>query len=193
MTEPTTTITDYILAGETLFLGMLILPQNLLWSLSFVALSIAAAAGGTYHGFIGSMSSTTAHIIWKTTLYGVGVATLLMLTATLLAYAPSPWKQLFVGLAVLQFVFYVFLISRSNDFRFVVYNYVPAMIAILILAGFHKNVWLVAAVLISFLAAAIQRSGIQLHRHFNFNDIYHVVQMVAMYFFYRGGKLLQSD
>jgi len=83
-------------------------------------------------------------------------------------------------------------VSFSNDFRYVIYNYVPAMIAILLMAIFHKNFWLVGAVMISFAGAAIQRSGVQLHKHFNFNDIYHLVQMVAMYFFYRGGKILQS-
>ena len=29
-----------------------------------------------------------------------------------------------------------------------------------------------------------------LHRHFNHNDLYHVIQIVALYLFYRGGALL---
>ena len=192
MTEPTTTITDYLLAAECIFFGALLLRNNPLWAISFFVLAVAAAAGGTYHGFIGSMSAPAAQAVWKVTLYSIGLATLLMLSATLLAYMPSPWKNIFLAITILQFVVYVSIVSFSNDFRYVIYNYVPAMIAILLMAIFHKNFWLVGAVMISFAGAAIQRSGVQLHKHFNFNDIYHLVQMVAMYFFYRGGKILQS-
>jgi len=192
LTEPTTTITDYLLAAECIFFGALLLRNNPLWAISFFVLAVAAAAGGTYHGFIGSMSAPAAQAVWKVTLYSIGLATLLMLSATLLAYMPSPWKNIFLAITILQFVVYVSIVSFSNDFRYVIYNYVPAMIAILLMAIFHKNFWLVGAVMISFAGAAIQRSGVQLHKHFNFNDIYHLVQMVAMYFFYRGGKILQS-
>ena len=192
MTEPTTTITDYLLAAECIFFGALLLRNNPLWAISFFVLAVAAAAGGTHHGFIGSMSAPAAQAVWKVTLYSIGLATLLMLSATLLAYMPSPWKNIFLAITILQFVVYVSIVSFSNDFRYVIYNYVPAMIAILLMAIFHKNFWLVGAVMISFAGAAIQRSGVQLHKHFNFNDIYHLVQMVAMYFFYRGGKILQS-
>ncbi len=193
MTEPTTTLTDYVLAAECIFLGALLFRSNPLWAISFFVLAVAAAAGGTYHGFIGSMSGPTAQVVWKITLYSIGLATLLMLSATLIAYMPDPWKNIFLVITVLQFVVYVLIVSGSNDFRYVIYNYVPATIAILLLAIIHKNFWLVGAVIISFAGAAIQRSGVQLHKHFNFNDIYHLVQMVAMYFFYRGGKLLQSN
>jgi hypothetical protein len=45
-------------------------------------------------------------------------------------------------------------------------------------------------ILISFGAAAVQRSGFKLARHFNHNDIYHVIQLIGLYFFYRGALLL---
>jgi hypothetical protein len=190
VTEPTTTITDYLLAAECIFFGALLIRNNPLWGSSFFVLAVAAAAGGTYHGFISNMSAPTAHVVWKITVYGIGLATLLMLFSTVLAYMPKPWKNIFLAIIILQFVIYVYIMSGTNDFRYVIYNYVPAMIAILLMAVFHKNFWLVGAVMISFAGVAIQRSGVQLHKHFNFNDMYHVVQMVAMYFFYRGGKIL---
>ena len=173
-------------------LGTLLLRDNWMWSAAFFALAVAAAAGGTYHGFIGSMSPVHSQIVWKVTLYSIGIATLLMLAATVAAYIPQPWKYLLLVVSILQFLAYLYVVSRNNDFRFVIYNYVPAMIAILLVALFHKNFWLVGAVFISFAAAGVQRSGIQLHKHLNFNDLYHIVQMVGMYFFYRGGKFLQS-
>jgi hypothetical protein len=193
--EPTTTITDYLLAIEIIVLGLLLLRihssiAGKLWAISFFALALAAIAGGTHHGFASAMSSGVSQKLWKITLFCVGIATLLMLFTAFLFYIPPPWKNVLLIITVVQFVAYLFVISRSNDFRYVIYNYLPAMFALLLIALFYKNLWLAGAVIISFAAAVAQRSGVVLHKHFNFNDLYHLIQMVAMYFFYRGGRLL---
>jgi hypothetical protein len=47
-------------------------------------------------------------------------------------------------------------------------------------------------VLISIVAAAVQQSRLSLSAHFNYNDLYHVVQMGAMCVFYRGALRLQD-
>ena len=54
----------------------------------------------------------------------------------------------------------------------------------------HK--WLWSAVLITFTGLAIQRSGWALHQDFNHNDLYHVVQMAALYCLYRGAFRLNQ-
>lgn len=134
-----------------------------------------------------------SQVVWKITLYSVGMATLLMLSASAIAFLPQPWKVLLLIASVLQFSFYILFVMRSNDFKYVIYDYVPAMILITALAWIVKAPsapWILAAVLTSFIGAGIQRSGFSLHKHFNFNDIYHVIQMVGMYFFYRAGRLL---
>ena len=154
---------------------------------------MAAIAGGTHHGFIDSLDPRTSQVLWKITLYSVGIATLLMLSAALFAYLNPPWQTALIFLAVLQFCIYTFLVSRNNDFKFVIYDYVPAMLLIVVLAWMMKArsaSWILAAVALSFAGAAIQRSGVQLHKHFNNNDIYHVIQMVGMYFFYKAGLRL---
>jgi hypothetical protein len=48
------------------------------------------------------------------------------------------------------------------------------------------NGWMLAGVGASLAAALVQASGFALHRHFNHNDLYHVVQIAAMLLFYRG-------
>lgn len=50
--------------------------------------------------------------------------------------------------------------------------------------------WLMGGFLLSLAGFAIQQSGVQLHRHFNHNDLYHVIQTGALYLFYRGASLL---
>ena len=50
--------------------------------------------------------------------------------------------------------------------------------------------WLIAGVLVSLVAGLVQARRLALHRQFNHNDLYHVIQMVALYAFFRGGALL---
>ena len=196
ITEPSTAITDYILALETLILGILLLRGALqtpvkLWAVAFFVLAIAAIAGGTFHGFIDSLDPLAAHILWKITLIAVGIATFSMLSAAILAF--SNQRMILFALAAIQFCVYIFFVARGNDFRIVIFDYVPAMILIVILAYTAKAQsagYILTAVLLSFVGAGIQSSNIQLHKNFNHNDIYHVIQMIAMYFFYRAGKLL---
>ena len=47
-----------------------------------------------------------------------------------------------------------------------------------------------AACLVSLVGGIVQARRVAPHRHFNHNDLYHVIQMVALYLFYRGGALL---
>ena len=50
--------------------------------------------------------------------------------------------------------------------------------------------WIVAGVAVSIVAAAVQASGVDLHQHFNHNDVYHLVQLGALLLYYRGVRVL---
>jgi hypothetical protein len=50
----------------------------------------------------------------------------------------------------------------------------------------------VSGILVSFVASLIQQSGFALHQHFNHNDIFHVIQLLALWLLYRGGRLLDD-
>ena len=52
--------------------------------------------------------------------------------------------------------------------------------------------WLKGGILVTAVGLLIQQSGWSIHEHFNHNDIYHLVQMVGIYFFYRGALLLHD-
>jgi hypothetical protein len=53
--------------------------------------------------------------------------------------------------------------------------------------GVNKN-WLKAGVWISVLGLAIQQLRLSPHPDFNHNDLYHLVQTVGLYCFYRGAS-----
>ena len=56
----------------------------------------------------------------------------------------------------------------------------------------RASLWMLGGVGVSVLAAGVQASGFALHRHFNHNDLYHVIQIAAMALFYIGGGRLRD-
>jgi sugar phosphate permease len=50
--------------------------------------------------------------------------------------------------------------------------------------------WLLAGLAATLVGLVVQQSNFQLHRHFNHNDISHVIQMGALSFFYLGARLI---
>ncbi|MCP4201501.1 MAG: hypothetical protein GY769_06145, partial [bacterium] len=87
--------------------------------------------------------------------------------------------------------------ARHDGFEYVILEYLPAMVFVAVVAlwrwighGWPGGPWVIAGILVSFAAAGVQASGFTLHRHFNHNDLYHVIQMVGFYLLYRAGALL---
>jgi hypothetical protein len=204
ITEPVTVLTDYILAIETLILGWLLKRQAdrdreipiKFWAIAFFVIALAAITGGTCHGFAKHLSGSVYNFLWKITLYAVGASTLFMLSAAAHATLTGTARRILIILAWVQFCAFIILIARTSDFKYVIYDYVPAMILILALCVYRWSSqfspWMIAGIFVSFTAAGIQLSGFTVHKHFNHNDLYHVIQMVAMYLLYRGGRLLKS-
>jgi hypothetical protein len=52
--------------------------------------------------------------------------------------------------------------------------------------------WLKRGLLVSIIGLLLLQRRWGLHEHFNHNDIYHLIQMVGIYFFYRGAVLLHD-
>jgi hypothetical protein len=88
---------------------------------------------------------------------------------------------------------YVALTSRHDEFIYVV---IDSGIALLIVALLHAIRgdppwrWMIAAVAVSVAAGAVQAMKLAPHPHFNHNDLYHVIQIAAMWLFYRGARLI---
>lgn len=201
LSEPATTLTDYLLSLETYFFAALLIFQGitnfqhsvLFWGVAFAAIATAAFTGGTFHGFH-DMNPAYRAALWKLTVFSIGLSCLLMLTGTIFA---SVLSMRFWLLAIVLFNFLIFtgwMIFRS-DYKYVVYNSLIAMFGVLLMLLLRHppgSGWILIAVLVSFAAAGIQRSGLSLHKHFNNNDLYHVIQMGAMYLFYKGAMLLRD-
>jgi uncharacterized membrane protein len=205
ISEPMTLFTDYLLAGVVLYFALRL--QGVwresrqrsvrFWAGALFASSLAAASGGTYHGFRPLLGETGAFLLWKITVAAIGLTGLLMLCSMAMAVLRGRARRILAGLAIVQFILYLGWMAGHDAFIYVIIDYVPALFCVLFLQlyegwrkGARSALWLAGGVLVSFAAAAIQAGGFTLHRHFNHNDLYHVVQLGAFYLLYRGGALL---
>ena len=204
ISEPTTMLTDYAWGVLCLIWGWKLLrPENrqhasqALWARAFFSTGLAALLGGTVHGFALIFRETLIMGMWRGTLYLTGFASFFMLAAVVLVSLPKAVSRWGLAVCVLKLVMYLMWMFNHQDFRFVVYDFGSTLLLILgfQLVAFYKQRsvaagWIVLGILLSFVGAAIQQSGLSLNTHFNHNDLFHVVQMGAFYLFYRGGLLL---
>jgi hypothetical protein len=208
ITEPMTMITDYLLGGYIIYLSYQIYlhaDSGLLLSsgffvLAFVSSAIGAFVGGTSHGFKTYFSDRQNIIIWKITLYTIGIGSMTMLIGTVIATIQNSVLAIVLILfAVIKFIIYAWWMIRHDEFMYVILDYAPTMLLIIIIKGVSyfqyedtSSIWIIAGIVVSFIAAGIQASGKGLHKHLNHNDIFHLVQMPAMYLIYRGVVLFKD-
>jgi hypothetical protein len=204
ITEPTTMLTDYLLGGLAAWFAIKLARRSrwsgkhpvFLWAAAFAGLALASFSGGAYHGFTEYLESTGLAILWKITLYSIGVVSLTLFSAATIAAFEGRTRQVLLAAGVLKFGVYAIWIINHDDFLYAILDYAPAMLYVLALQARawlrreKSGRWAVAGVLVSFAAAGVQQSGFTLHRHFNHNDLYHVIQMLGIYLLYRGGSLL---
>ena len=207
ISEPTTLITDYILGTVSEFCGVFLLKQNMSlrqasirwWALALIAAAIGSYVGGTYHGFQHALNPQVAAVLWKITTISMGVASFLLLTAAITsAFAGEDRRWLIAG-AVLKLVIYVGWMLGHDEFRYVIYDYGSTLAILLLLVGAERThgvsghrAYIASGILVSIAAAAVQQSGFRLHRHFNHNDLMHVIQMGGVWLLYKGGARLRD-
>ena len=153
------------------------------WALAFAALAAGAFLGGTWHGFVQS------DLLWKATTLSVGIASFGMVAGSGLAVTPG---KLLPILAALKLAVYSGWMLFHDEFIYVV---IDTGIAFLVVAALHLwrfNGWILAGVAVSVLAGLVQASGFKLHQHFNHNDLYHVIQIGAVFLLYRGARRLSD-
>lgn len=204
--EPMTFATDLILAGATLYWGGKLwtsgrrtdVTARRWWGVGFIASGLSALSGGIYHGLGVQAGELLRFVLWKGTVYGIGVAGLGLLLGAVGAIHPR-LRRWFVLFGVGKFVVYSVWMSTHNEFRFVVYDYAPTLLIILALqlclwlhTRKQSSVMIGGGIVLSFVAAAIQLLKIAPHPHFNHNDLYHLIQLLAFWLLYRGGMNLED-
>lgn len=203
--EPTTLLTDYALGGVTGWLACLLFraregqAARSLWTLAFAALALAAALGGTYHGFAPAFAEDVVRLLWKATVLTVGIASFGMFAGSAAAASAGSVRKTLLALAAAKLALYSGWMLAHDAFIYVIADTGIAMAAVAALHGWsamrgrdRASLWMLGAVGVSVLAAGVQASGFALHRHFNHNDMYHLIQIAAMALFYVGARQLRD-
>jgi hypothetical protein len=204
ISEPSTLVTDYLLSGVALVLGVRL--WNLaplsdwtptrLWSAAFVVGAAGAAAGGTVHGFRASLTPPLEHVLWTGCLMA-GVLSGALLVGGAASYALRGTAHRVVraaGAAVL--IAALGLLASEPLTRYAVWAGGGWIVSLLALVAWiaPKNAAFAAAVVLGLALAGaglvVQHAGVGLSAHFNHNDLSHVLLTAALGPFYRAGRAM---
>lgn len=205
ITEPTTVATNVVLAGLAFVLGARLgygaaaqgSASGSFLGLAFLATAVAAAFGAASHGLDPRTDREQRERCWRASLHAIGFAGAATIAAVAFFTARGPVRMAILVVAGLKLIAYLVTVARRPVFRAAAADYGGAL-ALLLAAALYAMArwhalgmgWLVAGVAVSLIAVLVQVRRVALHRHFNHNDLYHVIQMVALYLFFRGGALL---
>lgn len=205
--EPTTTVTDYMItavAGWCAWRHFTAVERRgirLLWGAGFLFIGLAALLGGTSHGAAPHLDDVQLYYLWKATVYAVGLSMLFAVAGTIEGSpVPAGARKLLHAANVAGFVIYAWWMLSHSNFVYVIYHYVPAMLGIAVLQAWawvicraRSAPWLISGVAVTLLGAVVQQSGLSVHRHFNHNDLYHVIQIAGLWLLYRGSVRLGAE
>jgi hypothetical protein len=205
MSEPTTVLTDILLAALAFVLARRLLRASAprsrarsLWAASFFALAGAAVTGGTRHGIPPDVLPWLRYHLWSITYIAVGLADLLILAGAAWAALGRGPRRVALVLLAGRFLAYTALILARREFRYVAYEYA---LTLLLLAAFGLDLWrrrepparfVLAGALVSFAGGLVQALRLGPHPQFNHNDLFHVIQMCGIALLFRAGLLLRD-
>jgi len=204
--EPMTVFTDYLISGQIIILSYFLLSNKhsstsqIFWIIGFGFIGLGALFGGTSHGFKEYFSGRTNFIIWKLTTLSVGFGSFFTLLGSIgSSIRNDAFRNFMLILSVVSLTVYVVRMRTHHEFIDLVIYYLPLMITILFIKLISWYNWddpsslpIIFAIGITLAGSIIQVLKIGLHEHFNHNDIFHLIQMVGIYFFYLGIKELNS-
>jgi hypothetical protein len=161
------------------------------------ATGIAALIGALAHGTDPARAAALRERFWRGALYTTGFIGAASVASVAFFAARGSARMALLALAAVKLVVFVHRVTRRPEFRIAAADYGGALAIVLVGAAYEMirggapgMTWMIAGVLVSLVAGVVQARRFALHRQFNHNDLYHVIQMVALYAFYRGGALL---
>jgi hypothetical protein len=205
ITEPTTVATNVVLAGLAFVLGTRLVygaaaqgaVSGSVFGLGMLAAAVASAFGAAAHGIDVRADREQQERCWRASLYCLGFASAATIASIAFFAARGSIRTAIVVVTGLKLVAYLVTIARQPRFRVAAADHIGTLAVLLAaalyaLARWHAAGmgWLVAGVVVSLAAVLVQVRRVAFHRHFNHNDLYHVIEMVALYLFFRAGVLL---
>jgi hypothetical protein len=165
---------------------------------AFMATAIAALFGAVAHGVDPVTEPGVRKRFWRLALLATGVvAAAIVVCVAYFAARRGPVRDAILILAALKLLVYWTAVTIRPEFRFAAVDNAVALAALLAAVAYIDSrysmraaPWFVGAIAVSVAGGVIQAKRVGFHRHFNHNDVFHVVQMIALYLFFKAGMLL---
>jgi len=206
ITEPMTLATDYLMGACALVFAVRLLQAAgqaggwpvRLWAAAMLMTATAAFVGGSYHGFVEMLAPDTGQLLWQLTLMATGIGSAALLASAVMAGTDGMLRNALIAAVLVKLAVYLWWMASRTAFIFVIADYGSALLGVVLLAWLARPTdltpaaaWIAGGVAVSVVAAAIQALRLAPHPSFNHNDLFHVVQIAALYLLYRGGLLLR--
>lgn len=165
------------------------------WCLALLCMAASAFTGGLYHGFAPEVPAPVEVWWWRATLWWVCALALTMEMSLLNELAPRRGRGVWMIAIGVKAVVFAAMASMDSGFLVAMAAYGLAMFAWAAAAAVVRRPWrraMLAGVGLSALAGAIQRMVWELADGFNHNDLFRLVQAVALFAFHRAGRSLGS-
>jgi hypothetical protein len=199
--EPATLATDLLLAGLggglAWRLRKKVTPENraaIWWCGALLAMALSALVGGLYHGFAPNFSTVVDGVWWRVVLGLICVMGLTMEVSLIREITPE--GRGWIGVVRAKFLLSVAAVMVWPDFLVAMVDYGLAMLAWVVAALVLRrrwSGWMLSGVGLSAVAGWVQQSGWGLSPGFNHNDVFHVIQALALVGFYRAGCVMGKD
>jgi hypothetical protein len=193
-----TAITDFVLAGEVLFLAGLMagirkarFSAAWYWAGTMLLLGLGALLGGIDHGFFGP-AGLPRYFIQRANWIVLGGMTFCLLMATAKQFFSPAIERVFLIAGIIQFTADTMAVLTIDSFLDVILNYLPVIVLLLVMSCIGGSWHMIAGIVIQFAASAIQAIGVDALSPLDHNGLYHVVSMVSVVFLYLGGKRLKT-
>jgi hypothetical protein len=205
--EPATLITDYLLAIFTAVLAARLFRAwrhsgsraQWWWAIAFCATAVASVFGGSVHGFPEALG-TARPAVWLVAMEALVAAGYAVVRGTLNSSRLSDVAQRRGAMmALIGYAAVALWVMQDPRFVRAIVAYASALAVLVwfeVIAwrrGDDAAGWMLAGVAVSVVAGIIQQGKLAPHPSFNHNDLYHVVQAVAVWLLYRGAASSRAD
>lgn len=159
-------------------------------------MGLAAAAGGSWHALFSHRPGPAADLLWKGTLAAAGLADFNLIAGVAFASVRRSAAKWIAAAAAAKLVIFLFSSLPADSFTPVVVDSAVTLATILVLQSLAlakwraaSSPWILAGVAVSAAAAAIEALRPPLPVPFGPDAVYHLVQLVGLFLFYRGALL----
>jgi len=164
----------------------------------FYTVAFTALIGAAFHT-IYPEHETIRDFLWKLTMLGMGFSVFAMLMGTLYYFLPFDSVQYAKWIITAIIFGFTIWIYFDDALMNAVKLYVPSALFLMgvmaygwLSKGDQGALWILGGFIITLCGASFMVTKIGLHKHFNHNDIFHLIQIAGMYFIYRGTMLITN-